>query len=192
MKRIALLMMAVIVLASPCALMAQRGGGRGGRSGAGGGQTTAPGTDTTVSGLEEAAAEQATEAQRAQYQAAAKNTDAAKKLAEKLSQGAAKTAASPNYAGQAAELKVALEKVRSADAEFLQSFSKAQASGLKSLIKKLRKADDDVEAQGKTVSRELESAKVNEQKVSEAADRLTHALANLGSQQKALGTEMGM
>ncbi len=192
MRRGVLLMIAAVLLAYPCALMAQHGGGRGGHGGAGGAPAAGTGADTSVSGLEQAVAVQATESQRALFQRAATSVEVARKLAEDLAQDSVKTTPLPNLAGTAEALMNAVDVVHHTNEVFVQGLSKTQISELKSLIKKVSKAGEDVEAKWKATNRELTSPKVSGPKLSETAGKLTQALTSLRAQQKALGNEMGI
>jgi chromosome segregation ATPase len=193
-NRFLLLVMAVLVLASPGALTAQMGGGHGGSGRSSGGrQSPAPGDNSTAADdFHKAIALQATDDQRAQFHMAEKHTDAARKLAEDLRQSIGQPEKSPDYQTQAAKLKASIDNAQSATHAFLQGFDKGQTSGLKDPIKKLNKAGGNLESAWKSVSRELEQSKANHQKLSAAADELVRALTDFRSRQAALGDAMGI
>ena len=89
-------------------------------------------------------------------------------------------------------ISVAVEEAQSENAQFLQSFSNAQKSGLKELIKKLEKANSDVTKEDKALSHELERSPVSEKQLAEIVQRLDKALADFQTRQAAIGTEMGI
>lgn len=190
-------MLALFVLASPVALTAQMGGGRGGggRGGSGGRSTTPGNGDTSAADdFHKAVALQASDEQREQFQTAAKNTAAARKLALKLGEDLrpsnGEPAPSPNQPTQAA-LKTSIDSAMSTTHAFVESFDKEQTSGLKDPLKKLNKAGENVESKWKAVTRDLEKPKANA-KLSGGADELVRALDEYASRQTALGTQMGI
>jgi hypothetical protein len=174
LNRLLLLACGIVLLMSPHALLAQHGG-----HGAGVGRPSTgpsnPAPNSDMSDFSRAVALQATPDQIARFQQSKKSTDAAKKLAQDITQASftqTKDTSQPNsslYAG----LNDAVEDAQSTNLQFLRSFSASQQSGLKPLIKKLSKADADVSKQSKALAQELERSESSGKKLASVVEKLT-------------------
>jgi hypothetical protein len=135
---------------------------------------------------------QATSQQIADFQAVVKETDAAKaKLAASVqAQRDAPDGSQP--AVSAAEVDQSVELARTDSQKFVEGFSATQKSGLKETLKRLSKADSDLEAEVKRLNEALQPGNIDASALASRGDRLTKSLADFSDQQLALGREMGM
>jgi hypothetical protein len=205
---------ALLAVASPT--LAQRGGGGGGNIGgpgpaAAGGRNVLPiicvhdcpalrdglSTDDSLKDFHRAMAVQATDEQRAAFAKIAKQIhDASDRLRTFLETLQKAPAASALSEGKLSESESSIvqdiEKVRSANQNFLTSLSPAQESGLKESTKKLANADSDLDRQSKTLDQIVHSAKPESEPIANSATVLGKALANFQSEHLALGKEMSI
>jgi hypothetical protein len=180
----------IVALIVPAGMEAQRRGGRGGGSKnptSGGGDTESP----EAKQFERAAAIQARPEQVTLFQEMAKTDQTARKNAQDLLDHAA-TADQTDLFHYAKSITVAVDEAQAENAQFMQSLSDAQKSGLKEFTRKLSKANSDVTKESKSLSRRLDSRKVNGKQLSEVVNRLDKALADFQAKQVEMGTEMGV
>jgi len=188
-KRLSVVVCAIVLLMSPYTLLAQRGG-RG--SGAGrpptGASSPAPNSD--MNDFNRAIAVQATPEQVAQFHELTKSTEAARKEAQSLIQPAedANRPGSSRYA----DLSDAVDEAQSENQRFVRSFSAPQQSGLKPLTKKLSKSDSDVSKQSKALTQELGRSKIDSKKIANVVEELDKALTGFQAGQLDIGKEMGI
>ena len=185
-----LLCCGIITLIVPAGIEAQRRGGRGGGSknpSSGSGDTESP----EAKQFERAAAIQARPEQVTLFQQMTKTDQTARKNAQDLLEHAA-TADQTDLFHYAKSITVAVDEAQAENAQFLQSLSDAQKSGLKEFTRKLSKANSDVTKESKSLSRRLDSRKVNGKQLSEVVNRLDKALADFQAKQVEMGTEMGV
>jgi hypothetical protein len=188
MNRLLWLVCGIVLLMNPYALLAQRRGGHGA------GTARAPAGETSaddLKGFKRAIALQASPDQVAQFRQLTESTQAARKTAQdllKLAENPSKTdlLRSPD------ELASALDKARTDNQKFLQSFSAVQRSGLKEVTKKLDRANSDVARRSKALTRDWEHSPIAGQQHSGIAEKLDKALGDLQARQRAVGTEMGI
>jgi len=166
---------------------AQHHGGHAGPGGIPGGASRPDGVDEkdTLKDFHEALAVQATDEQAAEFRALAKSTEDAKSRLATLEQG---HNASPVSEG-GAQLSHALDSVLTGSKRFVDGFSAAQKSGLKELLKRLAKADFDLEAEEKRLDQSLQPGT---SPIPAHAETLDKALTDFSNQQLALGREMGI
>jgi hypothetical protein len=92
---------------------------------------------------------------------------------------------------RAAALDQSIEKARISNQNFLTSLSAAQKSGLQDLVKRLSKADSDLDRQIKALN-QLLSAKPESEPLATSAVALDKALASFQAEQLALAREMSI
>ena len=193
MNRLLVLACGIVLLMSPPALLAQHGG-----HGAGAGRpstgTSNPAPNSDMSDFNRAVALQATPDQIARFQQSKKSTDAAKKLAQDLTQANSTQARNTNQPNSSlyAGLSDAVEDAQSNNLQFLRSFSASQQSGLKPLVKKLSKADADVSKQNKALAQELERSESSGKKLASVVQKLDTALTGFQTEQLGIGKEIGI
>jgi hypothetical protein len=191
------------LLAYPCALLAQHGGGSPGGGGlagsAGGSGLSGPaGRATGVSEKDElkdyreVLAVQATSQQVVQFAAMAKISEAASSELRSFQEQLGKENGGSGLAGRGAALDQALEKARAENRKFLDGLSDRQKSGLKEVIKRLAKVDSDLEQQTKALDQGLVDPKEVGQQIAGSAENLDRALTSFRSQQADLGHEMSI
>lgn len=194
--------LAIALLTSPARMLAQHGGGGGGRSQPGATSKSviclhdciAPHTglgDDDDRNLERLMAVQATPDQTTSFNTLLKDIQAARDRLQsfiKLEQAPAATAP----ADPPAMLDQTVEKIRAASQTFLASFSSVQKSGLKDVTKKVETADSDLDKQRTAFDRTLQSTKADSPPVAASAANLDTALAAFQRQQLALGREMSI
>ncbi len=135
---------------------------------------------------------QATAEQRAAFAKVAQYVEAAgdqlRGFRESLRQGPASAAPSD----RAAVLDQALEKARSRSQNFLASFSSVQKSGLQDTVKKLGRADAELDRQIRALDQIVHTPKAEIEAISGSAAALDKALDSFQSEQLALGREMSI
>ena len=169
------------------ALFGQYAGRHGGSKSGNPGSSTAPTEDPDLTNLKHAVAVEATDTQITQLKALAKYTDAARQKAQVLKQSGSEAAVSDGSA-----LQDAIDEVQRQGRDFLNSFSDAQASGLKKPTKKLTQSDEVVVKGAKKLAAQLDRIPPDPQQLKESAISLEQALARLQSDQNALSKEMGI
>ncbi len=189
------------LLASPGVTLAQRGAG-GGRTGggtAGGGGLSGSGGIAT--GLSEnddlkdfhlALAVQASGAQIAAYNLMIKSSDAANSALQTFVGELNKQDSAFEVATLAAPLSQSIAAARTENKKFLDALSEQQKSGLKEIIKRLAKADSDLEQQARPLNLITGDAKAVAQPIALAAQNVGVALTSFRSQQVGLGEEMSI
>jgi chromosome segregation ATPase len=161
--------------------------GRHGGSKSGSAGSTAPAEDPDLTNLKHAIAVEATETQATQFRVLATCTDAARQKAQALQQAGSEAAVS-----HATALQDALDEVQRQGRGFLNTFSDAQASGLKKQTKKLNQSDETVVKGAKKLAARLDQIPPDPQRLKESATNLEQALTKLQSDQNALSKEMGI
>jgi hypothetical protein len=189
------LILGLALLACPLAVTAQRHGGGGDTSAAGGGlsgysRPSGVKEEDSLRDFHEAMAVQATSQQTVEFQALVKSTDAAKTglqaFLEKLHQANASTESAGGKV-----LDQALEDARNGNRKFQQGLSPAQKAGLKDAMKRLAKADSELEQDEKKFDAGLDS-KAAASEIEAHAESLSKTLVEFSSQQLALGREMSI
>jgi hypothetical protein len=194
------LVLGTVLLACPCAILAQRGAGGGhvggGTAGGGGLSSTgkATGVDETddLKGFHEVLAVQATGQQIVDYGAMMKSTEAAnvelKTFLERLS---GESSASELSRG-VATVQQAIGRARTENKKFLDGFSERQKTGLKEVAKKLTKADADLAQQAKDLDDRVGDTKAVGSLIANSAHGLERTLTSFKNQQVDLGDEMSI
>ncbi len=188
------LLAAILLLATPT--LAQRGGG---------GHVAKPviciydcpdnetlNTEDTLKNFRRSMAIQATADQRAAFARVSQYAEAAAGQLQAFRKSLQPRSGSSALTDRASALSQAIEKARASDQNFLSSFSPAQKSGLQELVRKLAKADSDLDRQAKALDQILPAAKPDSDQIASAAVTLDKALASFQSQQLALGREMSI
>ncbi|MGA7335684.1 MAG: hypothetical protein WBW77_05060 [Candidatus Sulfotelmatobacter sp.] len=182
------------LLAYPCGMLAQHGGG----GSAGGGLSGSNGIASGVSTKDElkdfhaVLAVQATSQQVAQFAAMVKISEAASAELRSFREQLGKQNSRSELAGRGATLDQALEKARAEDKKFVDGLSERQKSGLKEVVKKLTKAESDLQQQAKALDQVEPDAKAVGQQIAASAENLDRALTIFRSQQADLGREMSI
>src|SRR5580700_6880564 len=188
------------LLAYPCALLAQHGGGSPGGGGlagsAGGSGLSGPaGRATGVSEKDElkdyreVLAVQATSQQVVQFAEMVKISEAASAELRSFQEQLGKE---NGGSGRGASLDQELEKARAENKKFVDGLSERQKSGLKEVIKRLAKADSDLEQQARALDQVVVDTKAVSQQIAGSVESLDRTLTGFRSQQADLGQEMSI
>lgn len=169
------------------ALLGQAGRHGGSRSGNNQGSSTVPADNTDLTNFKHAVAVEATDTQVTQFMVLAKSTDAARQQAQALQRSGSEAAVK-----EATALQDAVDEVQRQDRGFLETFSEAQASGLKKQTKKLTQSGETVMKGAKKLAAQLDRIPPDPQRLKESATNLEQALAKLQSDQNELSKEMGI
>ena len=194
-SRIGSLILGSVLLSCPVALLAQRHGG-GATGGAGAGNISAITHPTGVvetdslKDFHQVLAVQGTSQQIAEFHRLVKNAEAAQAELQALQQQLRqeKDGASP---ARRDALDQALENMRSETKKFQESFSAAQKSGFKDLIKRLAKADLDLDLEQKKLDQSLD-AKAASPEVATLVASFDKAILDFYNQELALAREMSI
>jgi len=194
---VAMLMVAIALLVSPVTLLAQHGGGGGGRGmgGGTGGGAGRPGGVSEKDDLKDfhrAMAVQATDEQRAAFAKVAQFAQAASDRLQGFRESLQKGPASSSLADRATAVDQAIEQARAGNQNFLTSLSSAQKSGLKDITGKLSKADSNLGKQLKALDEIVQTPKSDGGQIANSAAALDKELASFQDQQLALAREMGI
>ncbi len=190
-------MLAAALLASPSAVLAQRGAG-GGHTGGGGGLSGGTGRATGLDEKDElkdfhlALAIQATSQQIVAYNLMMKSTDSATTELQSFVEHLGDPHTRSEIASRGASLDLAIESARAENRKFLGGLSEQQKSGLKEIIKKLSKADSDLEQQAKILSLGIANANAVGPAMGASAQNSGLALTSFRSLQLGLGEEMSI
>lgn len=188
------LLLACALLLSPCVAVAQHHGGHGLGGGIPGGSNRPTGVDQKddLKDFHRALAVQATSQQISEFQALVKETDAAKTKLASFVQAQRNAGAGSQPTASTAEVDQSLELARTDSQKFVDGFSVVQKSGLKDTLKKLGKADSDLEGEAKKLNETLQPGNTAGTAPDSRGDSLTKSLADFSDQQLALGREMGV
>jgi len=198
-SRVKTIVLAGALLAYPCGVFAQHGGGGGHVGGGvtgGGGLSNgnhATGVDAKddLRDFHEIMAVQASREQKAAYAAMVKSTaDASVELKILVGQTGKENHA-PEIAGRDKTLQDAVETARTLNKRFLEGFSEAQKSGLKEITKKLGKADSELAQQAKVLDQAVET-NAAAPRMASSAQALESALTGFQRAQAGLGEEMSI
>jgi hypothetical protein len=192
--------LAAALLAHPCGVLAQRGGGGGhvGGGTAGGGGLNGGGKATGVDEKDDlkdfhaALAVQATSQQIVEYAAMMKSTETANTELKAFLEQLSKQESAAALASRSPTLEQAIERARTENKKFLDGFSDQQKSGLKEITKRLIRADSDLAQQAKALDLEAGNTKAVGQPIAASAQGLERALTNFQTQQVGLGEEMSI
>jgi len=174
--------------------MAQRHGGHGVGGGIPGASNRPTGVDQKddLKDFHRALAVQATSQQIAEFQTLVKETDTAKAKLAAFVETPRNTGTGSQPAVSTAEVDQALELARTESRKFVEGFSAGQKSGLKDTLKKLSKADADLEAETKKLNESLQPGNTAHAELESRSQSLSKSLTDFSYQQLALGREMGM
>jgi hypothetical protein len=190
----------VALIAHPCGLAAQRGGGGGHMGGGtvGGGAMGAGGAGTgldvkdDLKGFHEALALQASTQQLVEYSLMVKSTESASAELRAFVEQVTKDNRASTVADRDKSFEQAVEKARTESATFIQRLSDRQKAGLKETLKRLAKADSDLAQQAKAMALEVGDTKADAQQIANSAQNLDRTLTSFHSQQLELGDEMSV
>ena len=197
---VAVLIFGIALLGGPLVTHAQRGGGGGGA-----GPSAKPviclhdcktlqglNAEDDLKNFRRAIAVQATPEQRAAFAKVAQYSQAAIESLQAFRESLQKVAASSPLSDRAAILDQAIAQARASNQNFLASFSSKQKSALQDTVKKLEKADSDLDKQIKALDQIVQTLKPESEQISNSAASLDKALASFQSEQLALGGEMSI
>jgi len=192
--------LATMLLAYPCAMLAQRGAGGGhvggGTAGggglSGGGRATGLDVKDDLKSFHAALAVQATSQQIIDYNLMVKSTAVASADLQALLEEAARQNNTPELASRDKTFGQALETARTQNKKFLDGLSDRQKSGLKELVKKLTKTDSDLAQQAKALDEQFEATKAPGPQIAVSAKSLESTLTSFHNQQLDLGEEMSI
>lgn len=203
--KLALPLVAIVLLAGPSTVLAQRGGGGFGRN--------TPGTvhgrplicvhdcpdapegtssEDDLKNFEHLMAVQATADQSAAFVKVMQYSHDASTQLQSFRGHLQKVSGSSAPSDRAAGLDRAIREARAGNQNFLASFSPVQKSGLIDLTEKLEKADVDLDHQIKAFVRTVETPKVESELITTSAANLDKALTSFQDEQVALAAEMGI
>lgn len=180
----------IVFLTCPDALLAQRVGRGTSAARPSTGTSSPTPTNSEITDFARTVALQATPDQIAWFPQLTKSTDAARKGAQSLAQHAENSSKVDSSAY--AQLSDAVEDARTANLKFVSTFSASQQSGLKPLIKKLRKADVDISKNSKALNQQFERSEISGKKVSAMVQKLDRALTDFQTEQISIGNQMGI
>ena len=183
-----MLLFQIVLLVCPSTLLAQRGGHGSGRPSTVASNPTASTGD--MNDFNRAIALQATPDQVAQFQQLDKSTEAASEQAQNLIR--APNNASTRNSSRYTDLSDAVDEAQTNIQHFVSSFSSAQQSGLKPLIKKLGKAESDVSKQSRALAQELERSQIDGKKLAAVTEKLDKSLTGFRTELVDIGKEMGI
>ncbi len=187
------------LLAFPCAVLAQHGGG-GGHIGGGspiggpmgsGGRATGVDNKDDLRDFHEVLAVQASPEQMAAFSEMLKNTAAAAEELKAFQEQLQKESNTASLAGSDKTLEDALESARILNKKFLEGFSAAQKNGLKIVTKRLVKTDSELTQQAKAVDQAVEANAAAAQ-LAISAQNLDRLLSGFQRAQFDLGDEMSI
>ncbi|MFZ3189313.1 MAG: hypothetical protein WB523_04440 [Candidatus Sulfotelmatobacter sp.] len=193
------MILAATLLASPCALFGQHGGGGGhiGGPAAGGGGLSGGNRATGIENKDdlrsfhEIMAVQATSEQKIAYAAMLKSTAIASIELKAFIEQLRKDNNTPEVASHDETLEDAIETARMLNRKFVEGFSEAQKSGLKEITKRLAKTDSELAQQAKGVDQEVEANAAAGQ-MATSAQGLDRTLASFERAQVDLSEEMSI
>jgi hypothetical protein len=208
-RKLALAIAGIVLLATSHSALAQRGGGGGGRgmmsTGAGGvvgGRPDGVDDKDSLKDFHRAMALQATAEQRAAFakvnQYAEAASDQLKTFDQSFHSGSVrsevvqKEPASISLPDRVTALDAALEKARASDRNFLASLSAAQKSDLKDITTKLEKSDSELDKQIKFLDQIATTPKPENEQLASSATRLDKEFSGFQNEQLALGREMSI
>jgi hypothetical protein len=184
-------------LAHPVAATAQRHGAGGSSIGggingsvSGSNRPTGVAEGDNLKDFHQVLAAQATSEQVAEFQALVKSTQAAQSQLQTLLELLHNQNAPADSASRKA-FNPALEDARTRTRKFQEGFSEAQRSGLKEIVKRLAKADSDLEQEEKKLDQGFD-VKSPASDLAVHAETLDKALTDFSHQQLALGREMSI
>lgn len=182
------------ILLCPYVLRAQHHGGHGIGGGVPGGNNRPTGVDETdpLKDFHRALAVQATSQQAAEFQALVKESESAKGSLQKLVPPQDHDSAAPEPTVNIADIDKLLQALRTDSRKFVDGFSAAQKSGLKDNLKRLEKADSDLEAEEKRLDESQQGGSRAVAELESRGESLTKSLTNFSNQELALGREMGV
>ena len=188
------LCLGTIFLLCPHVLMAQHHGGHGIGGGMPGGNNRPTGVDETdpLKDFHRALAVQATSQQVAEFQALVKDSDSAKASLQKFTQPPRNDVAVSESTVSVSEIDKSLQALRADSRKFVDGFSSAQKSGLKDILKRLEKADSDLEVEQKRLDESQRAGNGASAGLESRGEGLTKSLTNFSNQELALGREMGV
>ena len=187
------LVLGCVLFSCSTAANAQRHGGHGMAGGGGiAGVSRPTGIDEkdSLKDFHQVLALQATSEQVAEFQTLIKSTETAQAEVQSVLQQLRKENVAPD-SGRRESLDHALENVRIGNKKFSEGFSAAQRAGLKDIVKRLAKADVDLDQEQKRLDQSLD-AKVAAPEITPHAESLDKALTDFYNQQLALGREMSV
>ncbi len=188
----ALLIVGAALLATPGETLAQHGGGGPAPAGvsAGAGAPSGVSEKDELKNFHRAMAMQATAEQRTAFAKVAQYAQAAgdqlREFRKSLQQGSA------SATDGAIALDRVLEKARTSSQNFVASFSSVQKSGLQDSVKKVGRADAELDRQIKALDQIVHAPKPEIEAISNSAAALDKALDSFQSEQLALGREMSI
>lgn len=198
-SRLGTMLLAAVMLASPCMVLAQHGGGGGriGGTSAGGGGLSGGNRATGIENKDDLhdfhqiMAVQASNEQKAAYAAMLKSTVAAGAELQGFIALLGKENSAPEVAQRDKSFEDAIETARTLNKRFLEGFSEAQKSGLKEITKRLGKADSELAQQAKALDQQVEVNAAGGQ-MAGTAHNLQGALTGFQREQADLGEEMSI
>ena len=187
------LLLASLLVLCPTTMTAQHHGGHGVAGGVGGANNRPTGVDEKdpLKDFHRALAVEATSQQASEFQALVKETDTAKSSLRRFVEGQQERGAGSQTGIHATEIDQLLERLRADNQKFVDGFSAVQKSGLKENLKKLAKADSDLQASQQKLDATSQAANSSTE-FRARGEKLITSLTEFSDQQLALGDEMGI
>jgi len=186
------LLLACFLVLCPTTMTAQHHGGRGVAGAMGGANNRPTGIDEKdpLKDFHRALAVEATSQQASEFQALVKETDSAKSSLRTFVESPQKIGAGSETGIPRTETDQLLERLRADNQKFIDGFSAVQKSGLKENLKKLAKADSDLQASQQRLDATSQAGSSTEFRA--RGEKLITSLTEFSDQQIALGNEMGI
>lgn len=177
----------------PTIMTAQHHGGHGVAGGVAGANNRPTGIDEKdpLKDFHRAMAVEATTQQASEFQALVKETDIAKSGLQTFVENQQKPGAGPETRIPVTEIDQWLERLRADSQKFVEGFSAVQKSGLKENLKKLTKADADLQASRQRLDATWQAG-TSSTEFAPRGENLMTTLREFCDQQLALGSEMGI
>lgn len=184
MNRLTKLTCGTVLLVCTSTMLAQHPGGGGARRG-----SSKSSSSEDLRDFKRTMALQAAPEQVRQFKEGATNAQAAKKAAQDLLQLSA-NASDHNFSHSAEALSSAVEAAQTSNEKFLQTFTRAQKSGLKDLMKNLGKATSEISKQSKALG--PAAAQSDAKQIASLVGKLDAALSDFEARRSAIADEMGI
>ena len=187
------LLLACFLVLCPTNVTAQHHGGHGVAGGVGGANNRPTGVDEKdpLKDFHRALAVEATSQQASEFQALVKETDSAKSSLRTFVESPQKIGAGSETGIPRTETDQLLERLRADNQKFVDGFSAVQKSGLRENLKKLAKADSDLQASQQKLDATWQPGNSSSE-FRARGEKLITSLTEFSDQQLALGNEMGI
>ena len=187
------LVLGSLLVLSPTTMTAQHHGGHGGAGGVPGANNRPTGVDAKdpLKDFHRALAVEATSQQASEFEALVKENEAARSSLQAFVENQPRLSAGSESRLPGTEIDQLLGRLRADSQKFVAGFSPVQKSGLKENLKKLAKADTDLQANQQRLDVTLQAGDSGTELRSLGQNLIT-SLTEFSDQQLALASEMGV